>query len=191
MTNILKTLALATTLLAAPAIAQTLPAPVIVIVDMEEIISSSAAGKQAQGELKTRFDGIQARLQSLRTQYGAEEQALLKTRPTAPGPAATAWETKARDMQTRKTKDEQDLAKRNQDFEAARQNVLRQINEGAQPIISTVMRERGASIVLAEGATLQHTAALDITKDVVARFDKAMPRVSAAPPAAAPAPAAK
>lgn len=187
MTNIFKTFALATTLMAVPAIAQTLPPPVIVIVDMEQIISTSAAGKQAQGELKTRFDGIQARLQSLRTQYGAEEQALVKTRPTAPGPAATAWETKAREMQTRKTKDEQDLAKRNQDFEAARQNVLRQINEGAQPIISTVMRERGAAIVLAEGATLQHTAALDITNDVVARLDKSMPRVSAAPPAAAPA----
>ncbi|TRW18060.1 OmpH family outer membrane protein [Glacieibacterium frigidum] len=187
MTNMFKSLALATTLLATPLMAQTLPAPVIVIVDMEEIISTSVAGKQAQNELKTRFDGIQARLQSLRTQYGTEEQALLKTRPTAPGAAATAWETKAREMQTRKTKDEQDLAKRNQDFEAARQNVLRQINEGAQPIISTVMRERGASIVLAEGATLQHTAALDVTKDVVARLDKALPRVSAAPPAAAPA----
>ena len=185
MKTLFKTAALATTLLAMPLRAQTLPAPVIVIVDMEEIISTSAAGKTAQAELKTRFDGIQARLQSLRTQYGAEEQALIKTRPTAAGPAATAWETKARDLQTRKTKDEQDLATRNQQFEASRQNVLRQINAGAEPIISTVMRERGASIVLAEGATLQHTAALDVTKDVVARLDKALPRVSAAPAAPA------
>jgi Skp family chaperone for outer membrane proteins len=189
MTKLLKTLALATTLLATPLLAQTLPPPSIVIVDMEEVFNTSAAGKQAQTELKTRLDGIQARLQSLRTQYGTEEQTLLKTRPTAPGPAATAWETKARDLQARKTKDEQDLAKRDQDFQASRQAVLRQLNEGAQPLISAIMRERGASIVLAEGATLQHTAALDVTKDVVARLDKSLPRVSTATPAATAAPA--
>jgi outer membrane protein len=189
MTKLFKTLALATTLLATPLMAQTLPPPSIVIVDMEEVFNTSAAGKQAQTELKTRLDGIQARLQSLRTQYGTEEQTLLKTRPTAPGPAATAWETKARDLQARKTKDEQDLAKRDQDFQASRQGVLRQLNEGAQPLISAIMRERGASIVLAEGATLQHTAALDVTKDVVARLDKSLPRVSTATPAATAAPA--
>ena len=184
MTNFLKTVALATTLLATPVLAQTLPAPVIVIVDMEQVFNTSAAGKVAQTELKTRLDGIQARLQSLRTQYGTEEQTLIKARPTAPGPAATAWESKARDLQTRKAKDEQDLAKRDQDFQASRQSVLKQLSDGAQPVISAIMRERGASIVLAEGATLQHTASLDVTADVVARLDKALPRVSTATPAA-------
>lgn len=185
MKNALKTIALAATLLATPVVAQTLPPAVIVIVDMDQVFQTSAAGKQAAAELKTRADGIQARLASLRTQYGTEEQALIKSRPTAAGPAATAWETKARDMQTRKQKDEADLAKRDQDFQASRQSVLKQINDASQPIITAVMRERGAQIALAEGATLQHSQAIDVTTDIVARLDKALPRVSTATPAAA------
>ena len=183
MTNMLKAVALATAMLAAPVVAQTLPPAVIVIVDMDQVFQTSAAGKQAAAELKTRADGIQARLASLRTQYGTEEQTLVRSRPTAPGPAATAWEAKARDMQTRKTKDEADLAKRDQDFQASRQSVLKQINDAAQPIITAVMRERGASIALAEGATLQHSNAIDVTTDIVARIDKSLPRVSTATPA--------
>ena len=91
-----------------------------------------------------------------------------------------------KDFQTRKAKEEQDLRKRDADFQASRQSVLKQLNDAAQPIISTVMKERGATIVLAEGATLQHIAALDVTPDVVSRLDKSLPRVSTATPAATP-----
>ena len=177
---------LASAAIAAPVAAQTLPPAVIVIVNMDDVFQKSAAGKTAQAELKTRLDGIQARVASLRTSFGAEEQALGSTRPTAPGAAATAWEAKVKDFTTRKTQAEQELAKRDQDFQASRNNVLKQINEGAQPLITTIMKERGASIALAEGATLQHSAAIDVTTDVIARIDKSLPRVSTAtPPAAA------
>jgi outer membrane protein len=172
-----------------PAAAQTLPAAVVVIVDMDQVFASSAAGKQAQAELKTKLDAIQARVGQLRQSLGTEEQQLGQSRPTAPGAALTAWETKVRDFTARKTQAEQEVQKREQDFQAARQYVLKQINDAAQPIITTVMRERGASIALAQGATLQNTAALDVTTDIIARLDKALPRVSTTPPAAPAAPA--
>ena len=70
-------------------------------------------------------------------------------------------------------------------MQASRQFVVKQLNEAAQPIISTIMKERGASIALAEGATLQHAASIDVTTDVIARLDKALPRVVTAAPAAA------
>ena len=56
----------------APVAAQTLPPAVIVVVNIDEVFQESAAGKAAQTELKTRLDGIQARLASLRTSFGAE-----------------------------------------------------------------------------------------------------------------------
>jgi len=183
MKMMLTSIALVAAAIAAPVAAQTLPPAVIVIVNMDDVFQNSTAGKTAQAELKTRLDGIQARLASLRTSFGAEEQTLGQTRPTAAGPAATAWEAKVKDFTTRKTQAEQELAKRDQDFQASRQFVLKQINDGAQPIISTIMKERGASIALAEGATLQHTAAIDVTSDVVARIDKSLPRVSSTAPA--------
>ncbi len=190
MKTLLISFALATTAIAAPVAAQVLPPAVIVIVDMDQVFQESAAGKQAQAELKTRLDGIQARLATLRTSFGAEEQTLGQTRPaqTAAAAAITAWETKAKDYQTRRTQAEAELQKRDQDFQASRQYVLKQINDGAQPIITQIMKERGATIALAEGATLQHAASIDVTTDVVARIDKSLPRVSTTAPAA---PAAK
>lgn len=162
------------------AAAQTLPPPVVIIVDMDAVINTSVAGKQAATELKTRADGIQARLASLRTQFGTEGQALQKSQPasTAAPAVITAWQAKARDLQQRQQAAEADLSSRDRDFQASRQGVLKQINDAAQPAITAVMRERGATIVLAEGATLQHSAAIDVTTDVIARLDKALPRVS-------------
>ncbi|QXQ08173.1 OmpH family outer membrane protein [Sphingosinicellaceae bacterium] len=183
----LKAVAFATAMLAAPVVAQTLPPAVIVIVDMDQVFQTSTAGKQAAAELKTRADGIQARVQSLRTQYGTEEQNLQKSAPpqTATPAIIAAFQAKVKDYQTRRQRDEADLEKRNTDFQASRQAVLKQINDAAQPLITTVMRERGASIALAEGATLQHSNAIDVTTDIVSRLDKSLPRVSTATPAAA------
>jgi outer membrane protein len=185
MKTYLVSLALASAAIAGPVAAQSLPPAVIVVVDMEEVVATSAAGKQAQTELKARFDALQSRINSLRTSFGTEEQTLLKSRPapTAAPAAITAWETKVKDFQTRKTKAEQDLGKSEQDFQTARQYVLKQITDGAQPHITAVMKERGATIAMPELATLQHTAAIEVTADVISRLDKALPRVSTTPPA--------
>jgi len=190
MKKLLLSMALAATAMAAPVAAQTLPPATIIVVDMEQVVATSAAGKQAQAELKTRFDGIQSRLQSLRTSFGTEEQALVKSRPAPNSPPATisAWETKAKDFQTRKTQAEQDLQQRDQAFQASRAYVLKQIQDGSAPIITAIMKERGATIAMPELATLQHTAGIDVTADVVARLDKALPRVSTTAPAGAAAP---
>lgn len=173
-------------IVAAPVVAQTLPPAVIVVVNLDEVFQDSAAGKAAQTELKTRLDSIQARLASLRTSFGAEEQTLAKAQPAqGAAPAAIqAWQAKVKDYTTRKTQAEQELQKRDQDFQASRQYVLKQINDGAQPIITQIMKERGASIAVPEGATLQHAASIDVTTDVIARLDKSLPRVSSTAPAA-------
>lgn len=191
MNHLLKPAALAAIIVAAgvspmAALAQTLPAAVIVVVDMDQVFNTTAAGKQAQAELKAKIDAMQARATTLRTQFGAEEEALGKSQP-APTNAALrpAWEGKVRDFQSRQQTAQTELSNREKEFQASRQYVLKQITDASNPIITTIMRERGASIAIPEGATLQHSAALDVTKDVVARLDKALPRVSTTAPAGA------
>lgn len=187
MKHLIKSAAFATLLATgAAAHAQAVPAATIIIVDMDQVINTSAAGKVAAGELKTKADALQARVASLRTQFGTEEQTLAKTQPAQGATPAViaAFQAKARDYQNRRQAAEADLANKDRDFQASRQYVIKQLNDGAQPVISTIMRERGASIVLAEGATLQHTASIDVTADVIARLDKSLPRVSSTAPAA-------
>ncbi len=185
MKTMFKLAMLAATVVAAPALAQTLPPPVIIIVDMERVLGNSAAGKQGLAELKTRNDAIQARVASLRTQFGSEQETLQKTAP-AQGAAPAAiqqFQAKVSDFQKRQATAEQDLQKRGNDLQLSQRYIVKQINDAAAPVITAIMRERGATIVLPENATLQHSASIDVTTDVLARLDKALPRVATTPPA--------
>ena len=186
--------ALALAGVAIPAAAQQLPPAVIVLVDQNEMIDTSAAAKAAAVELKPKADALQARLNTLRTSLTAEEKTLRDTQPQqGAAPAAIqAWQAKVQDFQNRQQQAEQEVQRRQQEIEASRQWIIKQINDAAQPIIGQIMRERGATIAMDERVTIQHTPAVDITADVLARLDKALPKVSITPPAApaAPAPAA-
>ena len=178
-------IALALASVATPVLAQQLPPAVIVTVDRQEMIASSAAAKAAQAELKPKGDALQARLGQLRASLQAEEKTLRDTAPAqGAAPAAVqAWQAKVQEFQGRQQQAEQEIQRRQQEIQVAEQWVVKQINDGAQPIISQIMRERGANIAVDEQVTIQHAAAIDITADVLARLDKALPKVSTTPPA--------
>ncbi|MEI6485063.1 MAG: OmpH family outer membrane protein [Sphingomonadales bacterium] len=185
-------IALALASVAAPVLAQQLPPTVLVTIDRQEMIASSAAAKAAQNELKPKADALNARLGQLRVSLSAEEKTLRDTQPQqgAAPVAIQAWQAKVRDFDTRRQQADQELQRRQAELQASEQWVVKQINDGAQPIISQIMRERGANIAVDEQVTIQHAAAIDITADVIARLDKALPKVSTTPPAAPAAPAA-
>lgn len=165
------------------ALAQAVPAATIVIIDMDRVVTQSAAGKYAQGQLKTKLDAVQARVATLRDQFGKEEETLIKARE-GNTMAQPAWEAKVKDLTQRKATAENELRGRERDYSASQGYVLKQINDAVNPIISQIMREKNATIALAEGATIQHVASIDVTNDVIARLDRALPRVNVtAPPA--------
>jgi Skp family chaperone for outer membrane proteins len=187
-------IALAMAGLAAPVAAQQLPPAVIITINTRDVISNSAAFKAAQPELKQRVDAAQQRLNILRTSLQAEEKTLRDSQPQqgAPAAAVQAWQAKAREYQAKAQQAEEELQRRQGELQASEQWVIRQINDATQPIIQQVMRERGANIAIDEQLTLAHGQAIDVSADVLARLDKALPKVSTTPPAppAAAAPAA-
>jgi Skp family chaperone for outer membrane proteins len=177
------TAALLLGLAAAPALAQQLSPPVIVIVDMDRVVNESAAGKQAGTEIQTRITGLQTRATTLQTQLKTDADAIQagQANKSLAGPAL---EQRAQAFGQKQQQAQQEIARLEQDIQRSRQFVIKQITDGANPIITQVMRERGASIALAEGATLQHSASIDVTNDVVTRLNTSLPRVSTTPPAA-------
>ncbi len=191
MTSMLKTAsaAIALAFAAAPAVAQQLSPPVIVIVDMDRIVNDSAAGKTAGTEIQGKITGLQARASTLQTQLKTEADAIQsgQANKSLTGPAL---EQRAQAFGQKQQQAQQELGRLEGDIQASRQYVIRQITDAANPIITQVMRERGASIALAEGATLQHTASIDVTNDVITRLNTSLPRVSTTPPAQPAQPAA-
>ena len=187
MRNILKAAMLAATALtvslpvATPAFAQAAQAQ-IVIVDMEEVISTSSAGKGAQSVLQGQANSLQARVKTLTEGFQKEEEAL-RTGFQNKTLTQQAAEAKAKDIEGRKQSAQAEISGRQRTLQASQAHVLKQIDDAAQPIITAIMRERGANIALARGATIQAANSLDITAEVVKRLNAAKPSVSTTPPA--------
>lgn len=175
--------ALLFTAAATPVAAQQLSPAVIMIVDMDRIVNESAAGKQAATELQTKVTGLQSRANTLQTQLKTDAEAIQQGQANKTL-AGAQLEQRARSFQEKQQSAQQELARLENDVQRSRQHVIEQINNAAQPIITQIMRERNASIVLAEGATLQHSASLNVTNDVITRLNTSLPRVSTTPPAA-------
>lgn len=191
----------AVALVAAPALAQTAaPAAVaaaplasprspFLVVDIDRVITESAAGKFASAQLRPQAEQIQARVRALRTQFDTEGQALRQGVANA-SVAQDVAETRARDLQQRAQTAQQEVDGRQRQLQANQNYVLQQINDAMNPVVSALLRERGALIAFPRAAVLQHAGAVDATADVIVRLDKALPRVNTtapAQPAAAPA----
>ncbi len=186
MTSMTRSALAALALLAAPTAveAQALSPAVIVIVDLDRVVNESAAGKAATTELQGRITALQTRANTLQSQLQAEANAIQQGQANNTITGAQL-EARAKAFGERQQAAQQELARTEGEIQRARAFVLKQINDAAQPVITQIMREKGAQIALAEGATLQHAAALNITNDVIARVNQALPRVSTTPPPAA------
>jgi outer membrane protein len=164
--------ALAVATLASPIAALAQTAPTIIIVDLARIGSESAASKSAEPQLKAKFDAIQARGKALGDQFRVEYENLQKAQPSM---AKEAF---------------QEMRGRQEDANRSVQYVRQQILTAVNPIITALMREKGASLALDREATLAISPSLDVTADVLTRLNTALPRVGITPPAAPAAAAA-
>ena len=178
--------ALIATTAAVPAFAQT--AGTILTIDMDRLLSDSAAAKSAQTQLTTRYQATQTQINTelqssgtaLQTQETAVRTALGGTQDASKVPAAT----------------QQAFAQAQQRFNNARQNAV-QLNQAVQesqnyardqiiaavvPIAEQVRAERRAAIVMPRGSALAADPASDVTTVVLPRLDAALKTVAIVPP---------
>lgn len=170
---------------ALPVAAYAQAAPTIIVVDMGRIAAESAASKSAEPQLKAKFQSVQSRAKTLGDQFRGEYETLQKAQTSM---AKEAFQAKAKELQQRQVTAENEVRGREQDYARSVQYVRQQILESVNPIITAVMREKGASLALDREATLAVASSLDVTNDVLTRLNTTLPRVSITPPAA---PAAK
>ncbi|MDT7934524.1 MAG: OmpH family outer membrane protein [Sphingomonadaceae bacterium] len=165
----------------------------VLVVDVNRVLTESAAGQSLQAQLKPQLDQAQARQQQLQQQFRTEQENLERA-AAAKSVAPETLQQQARDLQQRAATAETELQGRGQALQNAQNQGLQQIINAMNPVVSTLLKERNAQIVLNRSATLQTIAGVDITNDVIARLNQSLPRVavnvSAAPAASAPAPAA-
>lgn len=179
----------------AAAPAQPLPAPVIAVVNLDQIFETCTQCTAANTQLRAQGSALQARAQQLATQIDAEARAiqpLVNAIPAGgqPDAALTARIQAYQAMQQNADREvgaERERIQRNIAF------VRQQIGQRIQPAITTVMQQRGATVVMDRGGLITAAPTLDITPAVLAIVNQnSTPlNVNAPPPqqAATPAPA--
>jgi len=125
---------------------------------------------------------LQTRSQTLRQQLQTEgkpiQDAITALGTKQPDAALTA---RVRAFQQKEAQANQELQTGQTRIQSIQANVVRQINERLGPIINQAMAARGANLVVDKESTLASAANLDITNDVLARLNSALPSVSVTP----------
>lgn len=154
----------------------------IIVVDMERVVTQSAAGKQAMTEIDGKMKAAQARANTLQGQLKTEADAIQAGQANN-SLSGAALDTRVKAFGEKQQTAQQELGKLEADIQRSRQWVLKQISDKVGPIVSDVMKERGATLAIPRAAALQFAPAMDATTEVLTRLDKDLPKVSTTPPA--------
>jgi Skp family chaperone for outer membrane proteins len=174
----------ASMLMPAAANAQALPAAVIAVVDLEKVTTTCNACKTARTALQAQLTALQNREKvlaaPLETEGKAIQAALDALKGKAPDAAlqarGDAWRQK-RDQAAQELGRQQNQLQRNQAY------VAQQIGAKLNPIYQQVMQRRGANILVEVGNTLATSTAVDVTNDVLAALNTALPTIQTTAPA--------
>jgi outer membrane protein len=166
--------------------AQAIPPATVAVVDLERVTSECTACKSAAATLRSQVTALQTRETNLSTPLATEQKsihaavdALAGKQPDAALQArAKAWETK-RQQAAQELARQQDQIKRNQAY------ISQQIQTKLGPIYQQVMTRRGANVMVEAGSTLATSTTVDVTGDVLAALNTALPSVQTTAPAAA------
>ena len=187
MKRLLTIIALGTSaILPAAAHAQAIPAAVVAVVDLEKVTGECNACKTASNALRSQVTGLQNRQKALATPLQTEQKSIQTAIDALNGKEPdAALEARIKAFQTKQQQAEQELATQQQQIARNQQYVQKQVADKLGPIYTQVMQKRGANIMVEIGQTLASGATLDVTNDVLAALNTALPTIQTTAPAAA------
>jgi Skp family chaperone for outer membrane proteins len=167
--------ALSLSLAAAPAFA----ADPVAVVDLQRVYAESAAGKSAQAQLKAISETVQKELDPEAKALQSEKEATWA--PKFNGKTDQQASAELEKDQALKTKYMTYVQRTNAllqkgelrrgEMQATEQSAVQAVLQAAAPDVKASMTAKGASVVLEKGSVVTAADAVDITTDVLSRFN--------------------
>lgn len=142
------------------------------VVNMEEAVNNTKAGKRAQAELKRKVEKYEKELKD----EGAKIQKMQKELQNAGmllKPEAKLSKQREYERMVRQFQEKQRDA--NQDMNLAQRDVFKPILQKMKGIIEEIGKKGGYTLITETRAVLYAPNSADITKQVIAAYDKANP----------------
>ncbi|HEY1503490.1 MAG TPA: OmpH family outer membrane protein [Stellaceae bacterium] len=172
-----------TALLPLQAHSQQVPVPVIITVDVQQILRDSLVAKDVQAQMDQRTDRYTKEVTDQENELQKTQEELEKERSTL---ASDAFNTKMRDFQRSYDALDNRVQATRQALQQSYNDAMTKVENTALQIISDVAAERKANLVVAKAAVLFEAPELDITQEVIKRLDVKLPQVQLATPQIAP-----
>lgn len=169
------------------AMAQSLPAAIVAVVDLDKVSSTCNACRTAAATLQGQVNALKTREQSLTAPLQAEGKAIqtaIDALPKGTEPGA-ALQARIKAFETKRQQGAQELSQQQTQIQRNQAYISQQIQTKLGPIYQQVMTRRGANVMVEVGSTLATGASLDVTNDVLAALNAALPSVATTAPAQA------
>lgn len=144
----------------------------VAVINMQQAVLNTGEIKKASAEVEAKYKPRQAVLDQLRAELEGIQQKL----QAGEGKLPPATE---QDLSLQGQRKQRALQRMGQDLQEEVDGVRNEILAGAgrrmQEVIRKLADERGVDVIVDSGSTLFFKAALDLTQDAVAAYDKAYP----------------
>ena len=170
--------------LATPVLAQQVPNAQVAVVDLDKIGRDCNACKAAGATLQSQVGAFNTRRQQLNTQLEPERTSLQTAVNALNGKQPdAALTTRIQAFQQKEVNAAQELEKQQNQIQRNQAYISQQINAKLAPLLQPAMQKRGANVLLDSGAAIRFVPAVDITNDVLASLNAALPSVATTAPA--------
>jgi Skp family chaperone for outer membrane proteins len=165
--------------------AQAIPPAVIAVVDLEKVTAECNACRTANAALQAQVAALKSRQQTLAAPLTTEGKAIQAQVNALNGkePSA-ALQAQAKDYQTKLEQAQREIATQEEQISNNKNYIQKQVLDKLGPIYQQVMQRRGANLMLEAGSTLATGATLDVSNDVLAALNTALPTIRTIAPAA-------
>ena len=164
--------------------AQSVPAAVIAVVDLGRVSSDCNACKTAAAALRSQITSLQNRQKTLAAPLQTEGKSIQAAIDALNGKEPdAALQARIKAFQAKQQQGSEEIQAQQAQIQRNHQYVEKQIGDKLAPIYQSVMQRRGANVLLETGSTLATTTSVDVTNDVLAALNAALPTISAVAPA--------
>jgi len=167
---------------ALPTAASAQARPEILVVDTDSIMSTCTACAAARTQIQQKEAALRSRAQTLQQQLQTEgkpiQDVIDKLGDKDPDAALQA---RVKAFQTKQQQANTELENGQTNLQSIAAHVQQQIGAKLVQIVEQTRARRGAAMAIAKGATLANDNSIDVTSEVLAALNQALPSVSVTP----------
>jgi outer membrane protein len=152
-----------------------IPAPIILIVDMQQILKDAKAAKAAQSVITQQYNSYTKDVSGQEDELQKGRAELERQRTIL---APEVFNSRARELQQRYDALTQAFQGKRQALQQSLNEAMGKIEGVALEVVADIVKERKGNLVLAKQAVVFEAEGLDITPEAILRLDQKLPSIT-------------